>query len=69
MDCGSAVRSRAGDSTQERNPLNRPRIIVADNYQPMQERVSELLQTSYDVVGAVGNAIDLVEQRRDFILI
>jgi DNA-binding NarL/FixJ family response regulator len=42
--------------------LNRPRILVADDHPPMQERVSELLQASYDVVGAVGNGIDLVMQ-------
>jgi DNA-binding NarL/FixJ family response regulator len=42
--------------------LNRPRILVADDHQPMQERVRELLQASCDIVGAVSNGIELVEQ-------
>jgi DNA-binding NarL/FixJ family response regulator len=45
-------------------PLNRLRILVADDHQPIQERVSELLRTSYDVVGTVGNGIDLVQQAK-----
>jgi DNA-binding NarL/FixJ family response regulator len=44
--------------------LNRPRILVADDHQPMQERVRELLQASCDIVGAVGNGIDLVDQAK-----
>jgi DNA-binding NarL/FixJ family response regulator len=44
--------------------LNRPRILVADDHQPIQERVRELLQASYDVVGAVGNGIDLLDQEK-----
>jgi DNA-binding NarL/FixJ family response regulator len=43
-------------------PSNRPRILVADDHQPIHERVRELLRTSYDVVGTVGNGIELVDQ-------
>jgi DNA-binding NarL/FixJ family response regulator len=42
--------------------LNRPRILVGDDHQPIQERVRELLEESYDIVGAVDNGIDLVDQ-------
>jgi DNA-binding NarL/FixJ family response regulator len=55
---------RAGNSTQERNPLNRPRILVADDHQPIQERVRELLQANCDIVGAVSNGIDLIGQAK-----
>jgi DNA-binding NarL/FixJ family response regulator len=44
--------------------LNRPRILVADDHQPIQERVREILQTSYDVIGAVGNGIELVDEAK-----
>jgi DNA-binding NarL/FixJ family response regulator len=44
--------------------LNRPRILVADDHQPIQERVRELLEESYDIVGAVDNGIDLVDQAK-----
>lgn len=44
--------------------MNRPRILVADDHQPIQERVREILQTSYDVIGAVGNGIELVDEAK-----
>ncbi len=42
--------------------MNRARILIADDHQPIHERVRDLLQASYDVVGAVTNGIDLVDQ-------
>ncbi len=42
--------------------MNRARILIADDHQPIHERVRDLLQPSYDVVGAVTNGIDLVDQ-------
>jgi DNA-binding NarL/FixJ family response regulator len=44
--------------------LNRPRILVADDHQPIQERVREILQTSYEVIGTVGNGIELVDEAK-----
>jgi DNA-binding NarL/FixJ family response regulator len=44
--------------------LNRPRILVADDHQPVQERVREILQTSYEVIGTVGNGIELVDEAK-----
>ena len=42
--------------------MNRARILIADDHQTINERVRDLLQPSYDVVGAVTNGIDLVDQ-------
>ncbi len=65
MDCGFAVRPRTGfELYAAEGPLNRPRILLADDHQPIQERVRELLQLSYEVVGAVGNGIDLVDHAK-----
>lgn len=44
--------------------MSRPRILVADDNQPIQERVRELLETSYDIVGTVGNGIALIEHAK-----
>ena len=44
--------------------MNRPRILVADDHQPVQERVREILQTSYEVIGTVGNGIELVDEAK-----
>jgi DNA-binding NarL/FixJ family response regulator len=41
--------------------LYRPRILIADDNQPILERVKELLDPIYDVVGAVSNGTALVE--------
>jgi DNA-binding NarL/FixJ family response regulator len=44
--------------------LNLPRILIADDHQPIQGRVRELLQANYDIIGAVDNGIDLVAQAK-----
>jgi len=41
--------------------LYRPRILIADDNQPILERVKELLDPLYDVVGAVSSGPALVE--------
>jgi DNA-binding NarL/FixJ family response regulator len=41
--------------------LYRPRILIADDNQPILERVKELLDPIYDVVGAVSSGTALVE--------
>jgi DNA-binding NarL/FixJ family response regulator len=52
------------NSKLQKDTLNRPRILVADDYQPLQERVRDLLETNYDIVGVVGNGIDVVDQAK-----
>jgi DNA-binding NarL/FixJ family response regulator len=44
--------------------LSRPRILVADDNQPIQERVRELLEANYDIVGTVANGIALIEHAK-----
>lgn len=44
--------------------MNRPRILLADDHQPIQDRVRELLRSSYDVVGAVSNGTELVDHAK-----
>ena len=40
--------------------MNRPRILLADDHSSVTERVSELLQPSFEVVGAVTNGKELL---------
>ena len=49
---------------KDKEPLSRPRILVADDHQPLQERVKEILGTIYEIVGAVNNGNDLVFQAK-----
>ncbi len=40
--------------------MNRPRVLLADDHSSVIERVSELLQAEFEVVGAVTNGKELV---------
>jgi len=40
--------------------MNRPRVLLADDYIPLLERVAKLLTPSFDVVGAAGDGQELV---------
>ena len=42
--------------------MSLPRILVADDHRPIQERVRKLLEASCEIVGAVDNGIALIEQ-------
>jgi CheY-like chemotaxis protein len=53
---GHAVPRKAGTS------LKRPRILLADDHGPMIEEVRALLQPDFEIVGDVGNGLDLVSE-------
>jgi DNA-binding NarL/FixJ family response regulator len=42
--------------------LNRPRILLADDHQLVLERVTALLQSVFDVVGAARNGREMISQ-------
>ena len=44
----------------------RPRILVADDHLLIRERVTDLLETSFDVVGTVTNGKDLLTEADNF---
>jgi DNA-binding NarL/FixJ family response regulator len=44
----------------------RPRILVADDHSLIRERVMDLLQTSFEVVGMVTNGKDLLTEADNF---
>ena len=56
-----AETDRTGSATKD-EPINRPRILLADDHAPIIERVTAILQSSCDVVGSVGNGADLVSE-------
>jgi DNA-binding NarL/FixJ family response regulator len=41
---------------------NQPRVLLADDHRPIIERVTVLLESSFEIVGAVGNGADLVAE-------
>src|SRR5579864_89592 len=50
------------DATKMRPISNQPRVLLADDHQPIIDRVRVLLQSSFEIVGAVGNGADLVAE-------
>lgn len=44
--------------------MNRPRIVVADDQTLVAEGLRSILQSDYDVVGIVGNGLDLIQSVR-----
>jgi DNA-binding NarL/FixJ family response regulator len=42
--------------------VSRPRILLADDHRALRERVTSLLEASYEIVGAVGDGEELVKQ-------
>ena len=42
--------------------MDRPRILLADDHQLMLERVTTLLQSSFEVVGAARNGLEMVSE-------
>jgi DNA-binding NarL/FixJ family response regulator len=42
--------------------LNQPRVLLADDHRPIIERVTVLLQSSFEIVGAVANGADLISE-------
>jgi DNA-binding NarL/FixJ family response regulator len=45
-----------------RLPLDRPRILVADDHDAMLDTVLSLLQPDFDIVGTVNNGRDLIRE-------
>jgi DNA-binding NarL/FixJ family response regulator len=52
------------DAPKLRPIVKQPRILLADDHPPMIERVTVLLQSSFEIVGAVGNGTDLVAEAK-----
>ena len=50
----------------EIKPRQRPRILVADDHLLIRERVTDLLETSFEVVGSVTNGKDLLTEAEYF---
>jgi DNA-binding NarL/FixJ family response regulator len=50
------------DAPKMRPILNQPRVLLADDHHPIIERVTVLLQPSFEIVGAVGNGTDLISE-------
>lgn len=42
--------------------MNRPRVLLADDHQLMLERVTALLQSAFDVVGAARNGREMISE-------
>src|SRR6267378_270930 len=45
-----------------RDPMNRPRVLLADDNKALAERVAGLLASSFDVVGIVDDGQDLISK-------
>ncbi len=41
-------------------PVKAPRILIADDHAPLRERVTRLLTPAYQVVGSVGDGLQLL---------
>jgi DNA-binding NarL/FixJ family response regulator len=41
---------------------NQPRVLLADDHQPIIERITALLQSSFEIVGVVSNGADLLAE-------
>jgi DNA-binding NarL/FixJ family response regulator len=50
------------DAPKMRRILNQPRVLLADDHHPIIERVTVLLQSSFEIVGAVANGTDLISE-------
>jgi|SRR5580700_11092387 DNA-binding NarL/FixJ family response regulator len=50
------------DATKMRPTSNQPRVLLADDHRPIIERVTALLESSFEIVGTVGNGADLVAE-------
>ena len=50
------------DAPKMRPILNQPRVLLADDHHPIIERVTVLLQSTFEIVGAVGNGTDLISE-------
>ena len=50
------------DAPKMRPIPNQPRVLLADDHAPIIERASVLLESSFEIVGAVGNGADLVAE-------
>jgi len=50
------------DAPKMRIISNQARVLLADDHPPIIERVTELLQSSFEIIGAVGNGADLVAE-------
>jgi DNA-binding NarL/FixJ family response regulator len=52
----------APDTTEMNSISNQPRVLLGDDHPPIIERVIGLLESRYEIVGAVGNGADLVAE-------
>jgi DNA-binding NarL/FixJ family response regulator len=47
---------------QRRGPMSRPRILLADDHQLVLERVTVLLQSTFEVVGVAHDGLEMVDE-------
>ena len=51
-----------GWNSQSRKPLNRVRVLLADDHRELREKVASILALDFDVIGTVGNGSELISQ-------
>jgi CheY-like chemotaxis protein len=59
---GSIFQLAMGWNRQSRKPLNRVRVLLADDHHVLLERVASILAVDFDVIGSVGNGSELIAQ-------
>jgi DNA-binding NarL/FixJ family response regulator len=50
------------DESKKVHPLNRPRVLLADDHHELLERVKSILANDFDVIGSVVNGHELLAQ-------
>ena len=56
-----SLHTKAVDTADENRSIQ-PRVLLADDHDPIIERVRSLLQSGFDVIGSVNNGRDLVSE-------
>lgn len=63
MSAVSAIQVVLGrDRENKVRPLNRTRVLLADDHHELLQRVTSILATEFDVVGSAGNGRELLAQ-------
>jgi DNA-binding NarL/FixJ family response regulator len=63
LSAASAVQGSSGrDHENKVQPLNRVRVLVADDHHELLKRVTSILATEFDVVGSARNGRELLAQ-------
>jgi CheY-like chemotaxis protein len=70
--CGERVKRIRVTQPKLTKKKERPRVLLADDCQPVLERVSEILREEFDIVGTVSNGLqvpDAVEKTKPDLLV